>query len=53
MNTFYIPLRDILQVQIKKFIKIVIDYLWEDEHKHFQEKHYHTDHISRVLKELK
>ena len=37
----------------KADIKAVVDYLWEDEHKHFQEEHYPQNHIYRILKRLK
>ena len=37
----------------KADIKAVVDYLWEDEHKHFQEEHYPKNHIYRILKRLK
>ena len=37
----------------KADIKAVVDYLWEDEHKHFQKEHYPQNHIYRILKRLK
>ncbi len=43
----------ILTASIKEDIKTVIEYLWKDEHKHFQENHYPKNHIFRVLKRLK
>ena len=49
-NTFARPL---LTTSIKEDIKTVIDYLWKDEHTHFQKSHYPNDHIFRVLKRLK
>ncbi len=36
----------------KADIKAVVDYLWEDEHKHFQEGHYPKKHIYRILKRI-
>lgn len=45
--------RPILTASIKEDIKTVIEYLWKDEHKHFQENHYPKNHIFRVLKRLK
>ncbi len=43
----------ILTASIKEDIKTVIEYLWKNEHKHFQENHYPKNHIFRVLKRLK
>ncbi len=34
----------------KADIKAMVDYLWEDEHKHFQELHYPKEHIYRIIK---
>lgn len=45
--------RQLLTASIVEDIKTVIDYLWTDEHKHFQENHYPKNHIFRVLKRLK
>lgn len=45
--------RPLLTTSIREDIKTVIDHLWKDEHTHFQEKHYSTDHIYHVLKRLK
>ena len=45
--------RPILTASIKEDIKTVIEYLWKDEHTHFQENHYPQNHIFRVLKRLK
>lgn len=44
--------RPLLTPPIIEDIKMVIDYLWKDEHKRFQENHYPKDHILRVLKRL-
>jgi hypothetical protein len=38
--------------QIKKDIKIVLDYLWHDEEKHYLESRYYKNHIFNVLKRL-
>lgn len=45
--------RPLLTSSIVEDITKVVDYLWKDEHKHFQENHYPKDHIFRVLKRLK
>lgn len=44
--------RPLLTDSIKEDIKTVIDYLWKDEHRHFQENHYPQNHIFRILKRL-
>lgn len=44
--------RPLLTDSVVEDIKMVIDYLWKDEHKHFIENHYPQDHIFRVLKRL-
>ena len=51
-------MEDLLVMQLlteeqKADIKAVVDYLWEDEHKHFQEEYYPKNHIYRILKRLK
>lgn len=38
--------------QTKQDIKIVIDYLWKDEERHYLESNYDEKHIFRVLKRL-
>lgn len=43
----------ILTKSIKEDIKTVVEYLWKDEHRHFQENHYPKDHIFREVKRLK
>ncbi len=45
--------RQLLTEEQKSDIKAVVDYLWEDEHKHFQELHYPKAHIYRLIKRLK
>lgn len=45
--------RPLLTSSIVEDIKIVIDYLWKDEYKYFQENYYPQDHIYRILKRLK
>ena len=37
----------------KKEIKTVIEYLWEDEKKHFEENDCPNNHIFFILKKLK
>lgn len=44
--------RPLLVDSIREDIKTVIDYLWKDEHRHFQENHYPQNHIFRILKRL-
>ncbi len=41
-----------LDKQIKRDIKIVLDYLWHDEERHYLESGYCKKHIFRVLKRL-
>lgn len=45
--------KQLLTDEQKADIRDVIDYLWEDEHKNFQESHYPKEHIFRILKRLK
>lgn len=45
--------KQLLTEEHKADIKAVVDYLWEDEHKHFQESYYSKGHIFSVLKRLK
>ena len=45
--------KQLLTEEQKADIKAVVDYLWEDEHKHFQESHYSKEHIFKILKRLK
>ncbi len=49
----HIIVKQLLTEEQKIDIKAVVDYLWEDEHKHFQEWHYPKKHIYRILKRLK
>mgnify|MGYP006924773943 CR=1 FL=1 len=51
-NTDFIA-KQLLTEDQKTDIKAIIDYLWKDEHKHFQEEHYPKRHIFRILKRLK
>ena len=44
--------RPLLTTSVVEDIKMVIDYLWKDEHKHFQENYYPQNHIFRILKRL-
>ncbi len=46
-------INQLLTEEQKADIKAVVDYLWEDERKHFQESHYSKNHIFRKLKHLK
>ena len=41
-----------LPSQVKQDIKIVVDYLWHDEERHYRESDYDRRHIFRVLKRL-
>ena len=38
---------------IQEDIKILVEYLWEDEHRHFQENNVSQDHIFYTIKRLK
>lgn len=38
--------------QIKDDIKTILDYLWQDEKRHYLESEYDKNHIFRVLKRL-
>lgn len=52
-DTTNMIVKQLLTEEQKADIKTVVDYLWKDEHKHFQEEHYPKDHIYRILKRLK
>lgn len=52
-DTADIIVKQLLTEEQKADIKTVIDYLWEDEHKHFQEEYYPKSHIYRIMKRLK
>lgn len=52
-DTTNIIVKQLLTEEQKADIKAVVDYLWEDEHKHFQEWHYPKEHIYRIIKRLK
>ena len=41
-----------LDQHIKEDIRIVLDYLWQDEERHYLECGYNKSHIFRVLKRL-
>lgn len=43
---------NILAQQTKDDLKIVLDYLWRDEKKHYSESKYRKNHIFLVLKRL-
>lgn len=43
----------LLTTSIQDDIRTIVEYLWKDEHRHFQENHYPKDHIFRILKRLK
>lgn len=45
--------RALLTSSVQEDIKEVVEYLWKDEHRHFQEWHYPKEHIFRVIKRLK
>ena len=38
--------------QLKKDVKILLDYLWHDEEKHYQENSYPRKHIFQIVKRL-
>ena len=52
-DTTDLIVKQLLTEEQKADIKAVVDYLWKDEHKHFQEEHYPKNHIYRILKRLK
>lgn len=52
-DTTDLIVKRLLTDEQKADIKAVVDYLWEDEYKHFQESHYSKGHIFRILKRLK
>ena len=41
-----------LDEQIRKDIRIILDYLWHDEEKHYFESEYSKNHIFRIMKRL-
>lgn len=45
--------RPLLTFSVMEDINMVVDYLWKDEHKHFQEQQYPDTHIFRILQRLK
>lgn len=45
--------RPLLTTSIMKDIRIVIDYLWKEEHRHFQENYNPKDPVFSVLKRLR
>ena len=49
----YVVAKQLFTSSNKKDINEVIDYLWNDEYKHFQENNHPKNHIFRVLKRLK
>lgn len=48
-----VEVKQLLSSSIKEDVNEVIDYLWKDEHIHFQENNYPKNHIFRTLKRLK
>ena len=52
-DTTVLIVKQLLTEEQKADIKAVVDYLWEDGHKHFQEQHYPKEHIFSILKRLK
>ncbi len=52
-DTTKLIVKQLLTKEQKDDIKAIVDYLWENEHKHFQELHYPRRHIFRILKRLK
>jgi len=41
-----------LDEKIKQDIEVILDYLWHDEERHYQESGYSKKHIFRVVKRL-
>ena len=41
-----------LPPQVKQDVKIIVDYIWHDEERHYRESGYDKRHIFRVLKRL-
>ncbi len=41
-----------LDEQIRKDIRIMLDFLWHDEERHYRESEYDKTHIFRVMKRL-
>ncbi len=52
-DTTDLIVKQLLTEEQKADIKAVVDYIWKDEPKHFQEEHYPKNHIYRILKRLK
>jgi len=52
-DTTDLIVKQLLTEEQKADIKAVVDYLWENEYKHFQKSHYPKEHICRILKRLK
>ncbi len=52
-DTSGIMVRQLLTEEQKADIKAIVDYLWEDEHRHYQELNYPKKHIFRVIKRLR
>ena len=44
--------QQVLTPENKKDIKQLIEYLWKDEEKHFEESNYPQDHIFRIVLKL-
>lgn len=49
----YVVAKQLFTLSNKEDINEIIDYLWNEEHKHFQENEYPPNHIFRALKRLK
>ena len=45
--------RQILTNELRNDINVLVDYLWEDEERHFEESEDKENHIFNVLKRLK
>ena len=52
-DTSGIIVKQIFTDKQKADIKAIVDYLWEEKHKHFQELHYPKTHIYRIIKRLR
>jgi len=42
----------VLPPQVTQDIKVIVDYLWRDEERHYLESGYNKKHVFRVLKRL-
>lgn len=52
-DTTALTVKQLLTEEQKADIKAIVDYLWKDEYKHFQERRYPKEHIYRILRRLR